>query len=100
MPTQIATFGIVSALGRNDLGLSGYFDFIQTDASINHGNSGGGLVNTDGKLVGINTVIIAPPNTGNVGLSFAIPSNIAKSILHQLADSGHVDRGPLGVTQI
>lgn len=95
---QTVTFGIVSALGRTDLGLSGYYDFIQTDASINHGNSGGGLVDTSGKLIGINTALLTPANAGNIGLGFAIPSNMARSIMNQLAESGHVDRGPLGVT--
>lgn len=95
---QTVTFGIVSALGRTDLGLSGYYDFIQTDASINHGNSGGGLTDTKGRLIGINTALLTPANAGNIGLGFAIPSNMARSIMNQLAESGYVDRGPLGVT--
>lgn len=95
---QTVTYGIVSALGRSDLGLSGFYDFIQTDASINEGNSGGGLINLKGELVGINTALITPPNYGgNIGLGLAIPSNMAKSIMNQLATNGHVDRGPLGV---
>ena len=92
------TSGIISAIGRNDIGVDGFFDFIQTDADINMGNSGGGLLNLKGELVGINTVIVSPGNNGgSIGLGFAIPSNMARGIFSQLANSGHVDRGPLGV---
>ena len=73
---QTVTSGIVSALGRTGLGIEGYENFIQTDASINPGNSGGALVDLDGKLVGINTAIVGPSG-GNVGIGFAIPSNMA-----------------------
>jgi Do/DeqQ family serine protease len=94
---QTVTSGIVSALGRSGLGIEGYEDFIQTDASINPGNSGGALVNLRGELVGINTAILAP-NGGNVGIGFAIPANMALSIMSTLVEHGEVRRGLLGVT--
>ena len=91
------TSGIVSALGRTGISRNGYEDFIQTDASINPGNSGGALVNMNGELVGINSVIIS--RTGNnVGIGFAVPSEIARSIMRQILDFGEVRRGLLGVT--
>ena len=93
---QTVTSGIVSALRRSDLGIEGYEDFIQTDASINPGNSGGALVNLKGQLVGINTAILAPSG-GNVGIGFAIPSNMARSIAYQLIKYGKVDRGMVGI---
>ncbi len=93
---QTVTSGIVSALGRSGLGIEGYENFIQTDASINPGNSGGALVDLDGKLVGINTAIVGPSG-GNVGIGFAIPSNMARSIMTQLIEYGEVRRGQLGV---
>jgi len=93
---QTVTSGIISALGRSGLGIEGYEDFIQTDASINPGNSGGALVNFDGELIGINTAIIGPSG-GNVGIGFAIPINMAKSIVQQLVEFGEVRRGSLGV---
>ncbi len=93
---QTVTSGIVSALGRSGLGIESYEDFIQTDASINPGNSGGALVNLRGELVGINTAIIGPSG-GNVGIGFAIPINMAKSIMSQLIQYGEVRRGRLGV---
>jgi Do/DeqQ family serine protease len=93
---QTVTYGIVSALGRTGLGIEGYENFIQTDASINPGNSGGALVTTDGRLIGINTAIVGP-NGGNVGIGFAIPSNMASAITAQLAEHGEVQRGELGV---
>jgi Do/DeqQ family serine protease len=93
---QTVTSGIVSALGRSGLGIEGYENFIQTDASINPGNSGGALVDLDGKLVGINTAILGPSG-GNVGIGFAIPSNMAKNIMAQLIEYGEVRRGQLGV---
>jgi Do/DeqQ family serine protease len=93
---QTVTTGIVSALGRTGLGIEGYENFIQTDASINPGNSGGALVNLRGELVGINTAIIAPGG-GNVGIGFAIPSNMTRAISDQLAAKGEVRRGRLGV---
>ncbi len=93
---QTVTTGIVSALGRTGLGIEGYENFIQTDASINPGNSGGALINLRGQLVGINTAIIAPGG-GNVGIGFAIPSNMTRAITEQLAETGEVRRGRLGV---
>ena len=93
---QTVTSGIVSALGRSGLGIEGYENFIQTDASINPGNSGGALVDLDGKLVGINTAIVGPSG-GNVGIGFAIPSNMAQVIMQQLIEYGKVRRGQLGI---
>jgi len=93
---QTVTSGIVSALGRSGLGIEGYEDFIQTDASINPGNSGGALVNLHGELVGINTAILAPSG-GNVGIGFAIPTNMANKIVEHLVDFGEVRRGSLGI---
>jgi len=93
---QTVTYGIVSALGRTGLGIEGYENFIQTDASINPGNSGGALVTTDGKLAGINTAIVGP-NGSNVGIGFAIPSNMANNIMAHLITHGEVQRGQLGV---
>jgi len=93
---QTVTYGIVSALGRTGLGIEGYEDFIQTDASINPGNSGGPLVNMHGELVGLNTAIVGPTG-GNIGIGFAIPSNMASIIMQHLAKYGEVRRGQLGV---
>ena len=93
---QTVTSGIVSALGRSGLNVEGYEDFIQTDASINPGNSGGALITLDGKLVGINTAILAPAG-GNVGIGFAVPTSIASAVMMQLAENGEVQRGQLGV---
>lgn len=93
-----ATSGIVSALGRSNLGLERFEAFIQTDASINVGNSGGALINLNGELVGINTAILAPNGNGSVGIGFAIPVNMAKEISNQLIQFGGVQRGHLGVT--
>lgn len=90
------TVGVVSALGRNSLGISDYEDFIQTDAAINPGNSGGPLVNLDGEVIGINTAI-ASRNGGYMGIGFAIPSNLASNIADQLISSGEVSRGYLGI---
>ncbi len=94
---QTVTSGIISALGRSGLGIEGYEDFIQTDASINPGNSGGALVNLRGELIGINTAILAPSG-GNVGIGFAIPTNMAVAIKQSLVQHGEVRRGLLGVT--
>ncbi|RDV28119.1 DegQ family serine endoprotease [Alteromonas aestuariivivens] len=94
--SQTVTSGIVSALGRSGLNIGGYEDFIQTDAAINRGNSGGALVNLKGELVGINTAIFGP-NGGNVGIGFAIPSNMMKSLVDQIAEFGEVRRGLLGI---
>ncbi|MFO0774686.1 MAG: Do family serine endopeptidase [Nitrospiraceae bacterium] len=97
--SKTVTFGIVSAVGRADVGVADYEDFIQTDAPINPGNSGGALVNTAGELVGINTAI-ASPTGGSVGVGFAIPSNMVKQVMQSLLKSGRVVRGFLGaVTQ-
>lgn len=93
--SHTVTAGIVSAIGRNSIGVAAYEDFIQTDAAINFGNSGGPLLNLDGEAVGINTAIIGPG--GNVGIGLAIPSNMAKDIYAQLKDTGEVVRGFLGV---
>ncbi len=93
---QTVTSGIVSALGRSGLRGSGYQNFIQTDASINPGNSGGPLVNLRGELVGINSMIYTPSG-GNVGIGFAIPSNLAVGVMRQLLATGEVKRGVLGV---
>ncbi len=94
---QTVTSGIISALGRSGLGIEGYEDFIQTDASINPGNSGGALVNLLGEFIGMNTAILAP-NGGNVGIGFAIPSNMAMTLKDSLIKHGEVRRGLLGVT--
>jgi len=91
------TSGIVSALGRRGINRDGYEDFIQTDASINPGNSGGALVNLRGELVGINSAIYSQSG-GNIGIGFAIPANIAASIMDQLLEFGEVKRGLLGVS--
>jgi len=93
---QTVTSGIVSGLGRAGLLADGYEDFIQTDASINPGNSGGPLINTRGEVVGINTAILSRSG-GNVGIGFAVPSNIARSVTEQIVESGRVQRGQLGV---
>lgn len=93
---QTVTSGIVSALGRGGLNIEGYEDFIQTDAPINPGNSGGALLTLDGRLIGINTAILAPAG-GNVGIGFAVPINMARAVMDQLIEYGEVQRGRLGV---
>jgi serine protease Do len=93
---QTVTSGIISALGRTGLGIEGYEDFIQTDASINPGNSGGPLVDLEGRIVGINTAIVAPSG-GNVGIGFAVPINIAHQVMEQLISGGEIKRGRIGV---
>ncbi|HPI91746.1 MAG TPA: DegQ family serine endoprotease [Deltaproteobacteria bacterium] len=90
------TAGIVSATGRNHVGISDYEDFIQTDAAINPGNSGGPLINLEGKVIGINTAIYSQSG-GYMGIGFAIPVNMAKDIYDQLVKQGNVTRGYLGV---
>jgi len=90
------TSGIISALGRSGINPEGYEDFIQTDASINPGNSGGALVNLNGELVGINTAILSRSG-GNIGIGFAIPSNMVQAVMEQLIEYGEVRRGLLGV---
>jgi serine protease Do len=95
---QTVTMGIISAKGRSTgAGDGSYEDFLQTDAPINHGNSGGALVNTRGELVGINSQILTPSG-GNIGIGFAIPANMARNVMTQLIDHGAVHRGMLGVT--
>jgi Do/DeqQ family serine protease len=93
---QTVTSGIVSAVGRGDLGIEGYEDFIQTDAAINPGNSGGALVDLKGRLIGINTAILAPSG-GNVGVGFAVPIDMAKSVMDQLLRYGKIERGYVGI---
>lgn len=95
---QTVTAGIISAKGRRTGISDGTFeDFLQTDAPINRGNSGGALVNLNGELIGINSQIISPSG-GSIGIGFAIPSNMAKNVMSQLVESGSVRRGRLGVT--
>lgn len=94
---QSVTSGIVSALGRTGLGIEDYEDFIQTDAPINPGNSGGALVNLKGELIGINTAILGGRSGGNVGIGFAIPSDMIINITEQLVENGRVERGQLGI---
>ncbi len=93
--SHTVTAGIVSATGRQGVGLTTYENFIQTDAAINFGNSGGPLINLDGKAVGINSAILGP--SGNIGIGFAIPMNMARNIYEQLKETGSVTRGFLGV---
>jgi serine protease Do/serine protease DegQ len=93
---QSVTSGIVSALGRHGIGRGGMQDFIQTDAPINRGNSGGALVNLAGKLVGINAAILSPSG-GNIGIGFAIPASMARQVMSQLLEHGEVRRGTLGL---
>jgi len=95
--SRTVTFGIVSAVGRADVGVADFEDFIQTDAPINPGNSGGALVNVNGQLVGINTAI-ASPTGGSVGVGFAIPSNMARAAMQSLIKTGRVVRGFLGAS--
>jgi Do/DeqQ family serine protease len=95
---QTVTLGIVSALGRTSLGISGYEDFIQTDAAINPGNSGGALVNTRGELVGINTAIFSQSG-GYQGIGFAIPSNLARRVVSDFLKYGEVRRGSIGYVE-
>ena len=95
---QTVTSGIVSAKGRaTGLSDGSFEDFLQTDAAINRGNSGGALINTTGELIGINSQILSPSG-GNIGIGFAIPSNMAKAVMDQLLKEGKVRRGMLGVT--
>ncbi|WFF43341.1 Do family serine endopeptidase [Salinicola endophyticus] len=93
---QTVTMGIISATGRDHIGLNAYEDFIQTDAAINPGNSGGALVNANGSLVGINTAIFSRSG-GSQGIGFAIPTNLARSILDDIVTQGRVIRGWLGI---
>ncbi|CAM3673482.1 DegQ family serine endoprotease [Rheinheimera salexigens] len=93
---QTVTSGIISALGRGGLGIEGLEDFIQTDAAINSGNSGGALLNLRGELIGINTAILGP-NGGNIGIGFAIPTNMMKNLVDQIIEYGEVRPGSLGI---
>jgi serine protease Do len=94
---ETATMGIVSATGRGGLGIEGYEDFIQTDAAINPGNSGGAMIDLHGNLVGINTAILSHGSGGNEGIGFAIPINMAHTVMDQIVTHGKVVRGYLGV---
>jgi len=93
---QTVTMGIVSALGRTGLGIEHYENFIQTDAAVNPGNSGGALVNARGELIGINTAILSESG-GNQGIGFAIPSNMARNLMNEIKEHGKITRGKLGV---
>ena len=93
---QTVTQGIVSATGRNRLGINTFENFIQTDAAINPGNSGGALIDTNGNLIGINTAIFTKTE-GSVGIGFAIPVSLARQVMEQIITKGRVDRGWLGV---
>jgi Do/DeqQ family serine protease len=96
---QSVTLGIVSALGRANVGISAYEDFIQTDAAINPGNSGGALVNARGELIGINTAIFSQSG-GYQGIGFAVPSNLARRVVDDLVQYGQVRRGSLGYLEV
>jgi serine protease Do len=93
---QSVSSGIVSALGRTGLGIEGYENFIQTDASINPGSSGGALISLDGKLVGVNTALISKSG-GNVGIGLAVPVDVARQVMDQLIVNGEVKRGRIGI---
>jgi len=93
---QTVTFGIISATGRDHLGINTYEDFIQTDAAINPGNSGGALINANGELIGINSAIYSRSG-GSQGIGFAIPVNLAKNVMKQIIEQGRVVRGWLGI---
>jgi serine protease Do len=97
--SQTVTLGIVSATGRNNIGITQYEDFIQTDAAINPGNSGGALVNSRGELIGINTAIFSRSG-GYQGIGFAVPSNLARKIFTELQRTGQVRRGSIGYLEI
>src|SRR5580704_6828862 len=94
---QTVTMGIISATNRGNLGIEDYEDFIQTDAPINPGNSGGALINDRGELVGINTAILSHGSGGNEGIGFAVPVNLARSVMTQILDHGKVNRAYLGI---
>ena len=93
---QTVTSGIISATGRDHLGITAYEEFIQTDAAINPGNSGGALINTQGELIGINSAIYSRSG-GSQGIGFAIPINLAKGVMTQIIETGQVVRGWLGI---
>ena len=92
---QTVMYGVISALNRSEPRIEGFQSFIQTDAPVNPGNSGGALVNLNGQLIGINTALVGPG--ANVGIGFAIPSNMVDSLVKQLVRYGKVKRGVLGV---
>ncbi|MGK3988838.1 DegQ family serine endoprotease [Sorangium sp. So ce136] len=94
---QTVTQGIISAVGRGNMGIVDYEDFLQTDAAINPGNSGGALVNMSGELIGINTAILARGAHGNQGIGFSVPSKLARAVMEQILEHGRVIRGALGV---
>jgi len=94
---KTVTMGIVSATGRTNLGIEAYEDFIQTDAPINPGNSGGALINDRGELIGINTAILSHGSEGNQGIGFAVPVNLARTVMDQILKNGKVTRAYLGV---
>ncbi len=94
---QTVTMGIISAVGRGGMGIVDYENFIQTDAAINMGNSGGALVDTEGRLLGINTAIFTRSG-GNQGIGFAIPANLARDVMHSLREKGRVVRGYIGTS--
>ena len=94
---ETVTKGIVSATGRGNLGIEDYEDFIQTDAPINPGNSGGALINDRGELIGINTAIITHGSGGNQGIGFAVPSNLARTVMEEILKNGKVTRAYLGI---
>ena len=96
---QTVTMGIVSAVGRSNVGVADYEDFIQTDAAINPGNSGGALVDTRGQLIGINTAIYSETG-GYQGIGFAVPANIAKGVARELLAKGRIVRGWTGISRI
>jgi serine protease Do len=95
---ETVTSGIVSAMGRTNLGIEDYEDFIQTDAPINPGNSGGALVNDRGELIGINTAILSHGSGGSQGVGFAVPVNLARNVMDQIIKNGKVTRAYLGVS--
>jgi serine protease Do len=94
---ETVTKGIISATGRGNLGIEDYEDFIQTDAPINPGNSGGALINDRGELIGINTAIISHGSGGNQGIGFAVPSNLARTVMEEILKNGKVTRAYLGI---
>jgi serine protease Do len=95
---ETVTSGIVSAMGRTNLGIEDYEDFIQTDAPINPGNSGGALVNDRGELIGINTAILSHGSGGSQGVGFAVPANLARNVMDQIVKNGKVTRAYMGVS--
>jgi serine protease Do len=97
--SQTVTLGIVSALGRANVGITAYEDFIQTDAAINPGNSGGALINSRGELIGINTAIFSQSG-GYQGIGFAIPSNLVRRVVDDLTKYGQVRRGSIGTVEV